>query len=208
LKHRDLALVFLLAAVAPAAMTAPATNTGEQFTTFAGFDLLRGTLADVQNKLGKATEVDTGDAGELRGTICYRMSGGHALFLAGEMHWGERRLDAFGLEWDDPSRPCNDFPPGKAPAKLEIGGIHLGMTRAEFERVVGPITEWHGDEGFVEIDSTRPMTPADLAALPEGVQNDIKSGVGQKYFDIGVSFIPKFDGDKLKSVEIWKTETY
>ena len=70
-------LSYLLIAVASCfSVSARAEDTGERFTSYAGFELGTGTLADVQNTLAPSQLVETGQAGEYIASVCYAVSGG------------------------------------------------------------------------------------------------------------------------------------
>jgi hypothetical protein len=59
-----LVLFLLFQTIVPLAESTAAEDSGAAFTSLAGFALLQGTLSDVQNRLGKAKLIESGDAGD------------------------------------------------------------------------------------------------------------------------------------------------
>lgn len=183
-----------------------AAQSGAQFTSFAGFDLGKVTLAQVAESLGPAKVVETGEAGEYEAKICYRVQGGAIYFLSGEM--GGRALDllGFGISGAPGSRSCAEFRGREAPP-LALGGLRLGLSKDEFSRVVGRKVRWEGNVGRVAFESHRPITATEFASLPQVVKEASQAGQLQDYFDVVVSVVGTFTGGKLSEFRVWKVET-
>ncbi len=197
-------LIFLLASLGRPAL---AQDSGAQFTSFAGFRLGTVTLSDVQKKLGNTKLIETGEAGEYEAAICYRTNLGLVYFLSGEMGGSELDLLAFGVSNSDKTKPCSPFPKKWPSPRLELGGLRLGMTKAQFERVVATKVEWNGNISRAFYQSKRPMTSAEINALSEGVRRMISTGEQQDYFDVLVSVVGTFTEGKLIDFRVWKIES-
>jgi hypothetical protein len=197
-------LVFLAALTAWPAF---ADETGSQFTSFAGLELGTVTLAQIQEKLGPAKLVETGDAAEYEASICYRTSGGLLIFLSGEMGGPEHQLLGFAVSSRDRAKACPNLPAKNAPLRLQLAGLYLGMTKEEFKHVVATKVEWDGNIGRAFFQSKRLMTPTEFAKLPKNVQQATLAGNQQNYFDVSVSVIGTFAGENLTEFRVWKVET-
>lgn len=200
-------IVFLLFLLASLAQPALAQDSGAKFTSFAGFRLGTVTLSDVQKRFGKAKLIETGEAGEYEAAICYRTNLGLVYFLSGEMGGGELDLLAFGVSDNDKTKPCAPFPKKWPSPRLELAGLRLGMTKAEFERVVATKVEWNGNIGRAFYQSKRPMTSAEIDAQSEDVRRMISAGEQQDYFDVLVSVVGTFSEGKLVDFRVWKIES-
>ena len=86
-----------------------ADDDGARYTRFAGFQLGSGTLADVEQQLGSANVVTSGDAGEYTASICYRTARGYVTFLSGEMGGGSDLL-GFTVSRTAARPPCAKWP--------------------------------------------------------------------------------------------------
>ena len=200
-------IVFLLFLLASLAQSALAQDSGAKFTSFAGFRLGTVTLSDVQKKFGKAKLIETGEAGEYEAAICYRTNLGLVYFLSGEMGGSELDLLAFGVSDSDKTKPCSPFPKKWPSPRLELAGLHLGMTKAEFERVITTKVEWNGNIGRAFYQSKRAMTSAEIDAQSDDVRRMISTGVQQDYFDVLVSVVGTFSEGKLVDFRVWKIES-
>lgn len=183
-----------------------AAQDGAQLTSFAGFDLGTVTLAQVTERLGPATIVETGEAGEHEAKICYRVPGGAVYFLSGEMGGQALDLLGFGISGSSASRSCAAFRGNEVPS-LQLGGLRPGLSRAEFSRVVGGKVRWEGNVGRVAFESRRPMTAAEFASLPEGAKAAAQDGQLQDHFDVVVSVVGTFVHGELSEFRVWKVET-
>jgi hypothetical protein len=197
----------LLAKVALSNNFCFAQDTGTRFTSFAGFNLGKGALATVQEKLGTAKVVHTGDAGDYMAEICYRTDSGLISFLSGEMGGSDLELLGFGISEGDAGKPCPPMPVELIPAPFELSGLCLKMTKADFELVVATNVKWDGDVGRAFYESKRPMTDVEIGKQSKDVQEMIKNGQMQNYFDVDISVEGKFTDGQLISFRIWKIET-
>lgn len=203
---RIYALTFLFCS-ACFALPATAQGDGTKFTTFAGFELGKVTLGQITEYLGPAKLLESGDAGEYEAKICYRTNTGLVYFLSGEMGGPEHDLLGFAVSRNDTTKPCPEFPANRVPKKLNLGGLRLGLTKAEFSRVVAMNVQWEGSVGRVIFESKRTMTPSEIEKLPQDVKVATLAGKMQNYFDVVVSMIGIFSGDTLIEFRVWKIET-
>ncbi len=187
--------------------TAKAEEVGGKYTSFAGFELGAVTLANIQKELGQAKVVETGDAGEYTASVCYTVPGGVAIFFAGELDGPEHNLGGFGFAKETDRLPCVKWPTALAAPNLIIGGLHLGMSVAEFKKIVGVSVHMEGSKAYADFEGKRPMRKEELLRLPKEVQGMVKTGDQQNYFDVIVSIVATFSNGQLKELRIWKTET-
>ncbi len=199
--------LILLICAACFSLPASAQSDGSRFTVFAGFDLGKVTLGQIAKALGAAKLVESGDAGEDEAKICYRAPTGLVYFLSGEMGGRNHQLLGFGISSNDATRPCATFPINRAPKTLNLGGLRLGQTKVAFSRVVATNVQWEGNIGRAFIESKRPMTSAEMDRLPKDVKDATLAGQMQNYFDVVVSVVGTFSGDKLIEFQVWKVET-
>lgn len=186
-----------------------AQDDGSKFTNFAGFDLGTVTLSEIEQKYGHATLIESGDAGEYEAKICYSLDDGILYFLSGELGGDIHELLGFAVSVQRISeqKKCAEFPVKKKPFKLNLAGLHLGMSKAEFEKVFTTKVKWNGNTGTIFFESKRAMKQKELKRLPKDVQEGTKAGVFQNYFDVIVSIDGYFEGNKLVEFRVWKTET-
>ena len=180
--------------------TAFAGNDGERFTSYAGFQLGVGTLDDVQHRLGAADAVHSGDGGESGTRICYRVPDGVISFLAGEIG-GESELTGFSIS-TAPRRECASWPSGRPIPAMSVSGLRPGMTKQQFESMVGVQVDWQKDgNGYAFFESRRKPTQEELALLPADIRGDAM-------YDVSVTVTGSFAHGKLAEIEVWKVETY
>jgi hypothetical protein len=189
------------------ALPAIAQSDGAKFTTFAGFELGKVTLGQIAEHLGPSKLLESGDAGEYEAKICYRTNAGLVYFLSGEMGGPEHDLLGLAVSRSDTTKSCPRFPANRAPKQLNLGGLRLGLTKAEFSRVVAINIQWEGDIGRAFFESKRTMSPAEIEKLPQDVKAATLAGKMQNYFDVVVSVIGIFSGDRLIEFSVWKVET-
>jgi hypothetical protein len=188
-------------------VSAEAEDVGAKFTSFAGFELGTVTLADVQRKLGPTQLVETGDAGEYTASVCYSVPGGAIMFFAGELDGPKHNLGGFGFAKDTDRKPCSKWPMTLSVPNLVIGGLHLGMSVSEFNRIVGVPVRIEGKKSYAFFEGKRTMTKQEIQRMPEKVQGMVKTGQQQNYFDVVVSVVATFSAGRLQELCIWKTET-
>jgi len=179
MRHFLIALLLLANSAAQAAGELP----GDHFTHFAGFDLGKGTLSDVQARLGASPLRESGDAGEYEAWICYATPRGEVRFNSGEMGGGTDLLGFTISKFE-----AADCPLVKSPLPVEIGGLRLGMTRKEFQAATGTDVKWANDVGTAVFEYRE--TPAGRLAI-----------------DASISVIGTFAGDRLVKLAVWKIET-
>ncbi len=185
-----------------------AQNDGSQFTSFGNYQLGQTTLTQIAQSLGAAKFVATGEAGEYQVAICYRTPKGIVHFFSGEMGGQDQELLGFGIGIADAAQPCSSFPMDRTPKSLNLAGLRLGMTRAEFANVVKTDVRWEREIGRAFFESRRPMSPDEINNFPQDLRGAILSGATQNYYDVGISIVSTVENNKLIKVEVWKVETY
>ena len=163
--------------------TAASGLPGEQFTHYAGFDLAKHTLSDVQARFGASRVRRSGDGGESEAWICYATPDGEVQFNSGEMGGGTDLL-GFTIRKNASALDC---PTAKGTLPSDIGGLKVGMTRKAFKAVAGAGVQWVGEEGTARFHHR-------LARA------------GQATLDVDITVIGKFSGDRLVKFSVWKVE--
>ena len=190
------------------ALPSSAADNGSQFTVWADVELGKLTLAEMAERLGPAELVESGDAGEYEARICYRTPSGLVHFLSGEMGGSSHQLLGFAFSGDNAALRCGELPASYRPVSLDLDGLRLGLTKAEFAHVAGTNVRWDANVGRVSIESRRPMTPSDLADFPKIIREDVAAGKVQNYFDVVVSITATFSDEQLSEFSVWKIETF
>lgn len=161
-----------------------AEQPGDRFTRFAGYDLGKATLSEVQARYGKSRVRETGDAGEYEAWICYSIPGGEVQFNSAEMGGGTDLL-GFTISTTPTSIDC---PTPKKALPNEISGIKLGISRAQFTTATKNPIEWTKNTGTSRFDyQTRTTDGTPL--------------------DVSISVIATFRAGKLTKLVVWKIET-
>lgn len=78
--------------------------------------------------------------------------------LGGQNH----DLLGFAVNRNDATKKCPEFPANRAPKKLNMAGLRLGLTKAEFSRIVATKIQWEGNIGRVFFESKRQWLPLKL----------------------------------------------
>jgi hypothetical protein len=183
-----------------------AKNDGSQFTSFAGIKLGKVTLTQVAQKFGETEAISSGDAGEYEVAMCYKTKNGFIHFLSGEMGGGVD-LIGFGASKNQVYKTCTRPNDPKSLLKLPLGGINIGMTKAEFSKVINKKVLWENNVGHVFFESKRPMTKNQINTFGSDIQQGIESGEVQNYFDVQISIEGTFRNGVLTRFEVWKVET-
>jgi hypothetical protein len=129
-------LACLFATVLPAFAGAP--ERAERFTHFSGFSLADlPSFQDIASKFGPSPIRQSGDASTSDSRVCFLTPDGKVAFefYRGEVDWGyafhlSKTTDSACPKTRDAS--AHDF---------NVEGVQLGMTKANYERVVGPPTK-------------------------------------------------------------------
>jgi hypothetical protein len=180
-----------------AALTATAGNSG-QFTSFAGFTLDEATtLADVTERFGRASLLESGEAGGYEASVCYVTNKALVSFRSHEMGGPEHRLLGFAVSTLRGAHHCAPAPAELEQVNLEVGGVKLGMTHTQFVNRVGavePIESMQCHFSETEV----PMSAAEAKAAITG---------GQSYFDETISVCGTFERDVLVEYLVWRIRT-
>jgi hypothetical protein len=195
-----LALATSLAAVAPGSGEHP----GEQFTELLGFRLLQAKLADVQRRLGSVELSETGEAGEYLASLCYTDRRAHTtvLFKSGEMGGPDHELLGFELRrhadpTDSKCRPIESS--AGAVHSLQLGPLHLGMTRDAYAQALGELQELSGRGTGRVFERRQPMTQEELARCPQCAP--------YPFWDVVIEVFGEFRNGVLVRLSVWKTVT-
>ncbi|MDE1893364.1 MAG: hypothetical protein KGJ96_06450 [Xanthomonadaceae bacterium] len=184
-------------------------SAGARFTSFGGFRLGIGTLADVRAVLGPAKMIESGEAGEYEVRLCYRTKQATVTYLSGEM--GGPNHDLLGVSVGATSGPdmidCPQWPAARREPLPYLAGLTLGMSKNAFKRVVGVDVKQDGDVSRAFFLSRRDFTHTDLTAMPQDVRNLVAGGGSQNCLDVQISVEAYFADDRLTLFKVWKVET-
>lgn len=194
--------------MAALAMTNAGENQGERFTRFAGFELDRAALGDVQKILGPSPLQEAGEAGEYEAWVCYSLPAGQVEFNSGEMGGSSHDLLGFTVSRHGRNRHCPDWP-GAIPAPaMRLGDVPLGISAKEFEVALKAPVEWQGNLGTCHYDYRREPTQAEILALPAELRTQAESDPAQFMLDVLITVEGAFDRGRLVTLTAWKIESY
>ena len=166
-------------------LTAQASGqAGDKFTHFAGYDLGKATLSEVQTRYGKSRVRERGDAGEYEAWICYATPSGEIQFNSGEMGGG---TDLLGFTISA-TPTANDCPKPKTALPKEISGLKLGISKNRFAALANSPIEWVKNTGTARYD----------------YQTKAAGGVS---LDVSISVIATFRSGRLTKLAVWKIES-
>lgn len=198
------ALIPLIAALATGAES---QEQSERFTRFAGFELGRATLVDVQQVLGPSRLHEAGEAGEYEAWICYSVPNGQIEFNSGEMGAGTDLLGVT-VSLHGRNKTCPPWPQAVPAPQLQIGGIRLGISARAFEAGLQAPIEWQGNIATGKYEFRRAPTQAELLALPPAIRADARSNPDSVLLDVAVTVVGTFDHGHLVELATWRIETY
>lgn len=185
-------------AAALAAASSWADDDGARFTSFLGARLNVGTLNDVQARLGRTRLIELSDADDYEARVCYLGSNGVVSFVS-----GVPRLELSGFEVREPrtvaAEGCRELHGRHATAAAQIGGLRLGMNKAEFAALVGDPLQWDGDSAERVYDSEQKMSAAD-----RGLFRDSPELLARGTFNVRVTVTGTFVDDRLVGFRVWK----
>ena len=181
--------------------------TGGQFTSFAGFKLGAVTLSQVTKELGHAVLRESGDAGGYMASVCYRTSTGVVYFLSDEMGGNKHYLLGFRLSWSASAKSCANWPLNRPIPKLRVGGLRLGLTKAQFRDVIGTKIRWDNDVAYGDFQTKRMMTTSEIGNLSKGAKELVQAHKEEDYVDVTVSIAGVFKAGKLNELKVWKIES-
>jgi hypothetical protein len=157
---------------------------GDRFTHFAGYDLGKATLSEVQTRYGKSRVRESGDAGEYEAWICYTTHGAEIQFNSGEMGGGTALL-GFTISATPTAKDC---PKPETVMPSEISGVKLGISKNQFTALMKNSVEWIKNTGTARFDYQ--------ARTEDGV-----------LLDVSISVIATFNSNKLTRLAVWKIES-
>ena len=194
----------------PLAVANASAPTGGIYTSYSGFSLGVGDLGDVQAKLGKATLLESGEAGEYEARLCYRTAGSVVTFLSSELGGPNHRL--LGVELaaigNGSGAGCATWPTEIDAPPDRIAGLKLGMSQEEFVRELGATVQHDGALIRAFFESRRQINQAELASMSSDIRAKIKSGALQSYFDVLVTVEGTFKDGLLQAIQVWRVETF
>jgi hypothetical protein len=171
-----------------AAVPCPADDAGARFTSVLGARLNVGTLNEVEARLGRTRLIELTDADDYEARVCYLGSNGVVSFIS-----GVPRLELSGFEVREPGTVaadgCRELHGRYATAASQLGGLHLGMSKADFVALLGDPVQWDGDSAEREYDSEQKMTPADrngdVCRRTAGRVPGVEGGFGLSFWRTG-----------------------
>lgn len=197
MNFRRWAALVALAAAAAAAPLARAED-GARFTTFLGAKLNLGTLDDVQARLGRTRLIEANDADDYEARVCYLGSNGVVSFIS-----GIPRLELSGFEVREPysvaAEGCRELHGRYATEARQLGGLHLGMSKAEFAALVGDPLRWDGDSAERVYESEQKISSADRLLF-----KDSPELLARGTFNVLVTVTGTFVEDRLVGFRVWK----
>ncbi len=183
--RRAAARLPVMLAVLLMAMSASADDTGLQYTSISGIDLGTLTLAEVQHLLGPAVVDVSGEPADHESSVCYRTGRALLYFLVREMGRANREVNGIRITTDSKSPQCVDGNRLDIPITPKLGGLHLGLTSQQFEKVIGPCVTWRGATG-------------------EAILLSASSAFHASAMDVTITVRGKLRDGKLASLEVWK----
>lgn len=180
---------------------------GERFAHFAGFELGRANLDDVQKKVGPSKLHESGDAGDHETSICYDLPDGQVEFKSGEMGGGSDLL-GFTVSLQRHNPQCPHWPKHIPHPALQIGGIHLGISAREFKDSLNVPIEWRDNVASGNYQFRRQPTDTELLALPAEVQAQANKDPTSVMLDVDLTITGTFEHGQLVKLSTWKIETF
>jgi hypothetical protein len=161
---------------------------GVKFTSILDVSLGVGiTFQNVIDKLGPATMMETGDAGNYQASLCYKSKNGFVRFLSNEIGGADHEVMGFIISQTVANRTCSPLPASYAGRDLNLGGLTLGMKSDDFIHAVGGYVERRKNI-FVRTFSHKVL-------------------VDDTDFDDVITVDGAFSGGHLTVLEVWRTET-
>jgi hypothetical protein len=181
-------------------LTANCQEAGDRFARLGQFRLDEVNLNDIQKILGPSPLIKKGGEGDFEANISYRTRGVFVTFREGYMGAGfsVRRLQEISGA---------TVPKAKVRLPVSVAGLHLGMTKQDFERVVAKKVEWSGDVGKVIFKWKLKLTQADIERM-EMAQEELKHHGGPLFFDVLVFVDGTFSSNHLESFQVWKVTSF
>jgi len=167
-------------------------------------------LATAIGKLGPATNIERGEAGEWRSQLCYSLAGesqhAYLIFETGEI---DRAFYLFkGPAWNGNDKCAAT---NLAAGKLATGsGLHLGQSRAEVIAILGKPSGEREGEMVYSVESRKKNSPAELKKLRKR-SSQMSDQDFDKFFavaDLSAIVVLKFAESRLNYIAVSKSETY
>ncbi len=182
-------------------LAANSQQAGDRFAHLGRFRLEEVSLEDIQKILGPSPLIEKGGEGDYEANIIYRSRGGFVTFREGYMGAGF----AISTHLKDVSEAS--VPTPKAPLPVSVAGLHLGMTRKEFEYVITKKVEWSGNVGKVIFEWKVQLTQSDINRM-EMAKEELKRSGGPLFFDVLVFVDGTFQGNRLEAFRVWKVTSF
>ena len=180
------------------ALPAMAADDGARFTSFLGQRLNVGTLNEVQAKLGHTRLIESGDSEDYEARVCYLGSNGVVSFVS-----SVPRLELSGIEVREAlsgtAEGCRELHGGYASQSGQLGGLRLGMSKAEFTALVGDPVRWDGDSGQRLYESEQKMTADERGLFRDSPELQLRGS-----FNVTISVTGTFVDDRLVGFRVWK----
>lgn len=180
------------------ALPAMADDDGGRFTSFLGLRLNIGTLNDVQARLGKTRLIESSDSEDYEARVCYLGSDGVISFVS-----PVAQLELSGFEVREAvtgtAQGCRELHGRYADQSKQLGGLRLGMSKAEFVALLGDPVRWEGDSGQRLYESEQKMTAGD-----RGLFKDSPELLARGTFNVIVTVTGTFIEGHLVGFRVWK----
>ena len=195
---RILAVGLVALALVMGVSPAMAGDGGERFTSFLGLRLNIGTLNEVAARLGRTGLIEAGDSDEYEARMCYLGSNGVLSFIS-----SSPRLELSGFELREAvtgtAQGCRELHGRYAAEAEQIGGLRLGMSKAQFAALVGDPVRWDGDEGQRLYEGEQK-----ISADERGLFKDSPELLTRGAFNVTVTVTGTFVQDRLVALRVWK----
>ena len=205
---KNMRLMILLLILIPTSVFATNATNGEDLTEVLGIRIDRGiTLADIQNKLGKAKLVETGDGGEYKAAICYYSPrcNTQVEFWSVDLGGPEHDLIGFTLSRSTNKSPvCAELAIDDCAGLIVPRGAKLGMTLDRFKDIIGSDVKLEGSFYQKAFERRQPMTEAERTKM---LKSDPNFSPEELYWDIVIFVRGAFRSGVLDILEVSKTET-
>ena len=178
MQHRPRISIFLIALCAGLAPQRVASS--ERFASFAGFKLWTNTLGEVQRALGPTPSSSASGPASSQSGLCYRSQGAFVTFYSGEKSAGTN-LQVVAISKAAPhDTECSEPKDGDRLKSLEIEGLKLGMTRAEWRAAAPAGLSWNKKKG----SASKPASAgygAVAASKPAKPTSNVVTSIGAEF---------------------------
>jgi hypothetical protein len=140
-------------------------STGDSYVNLFGFQVNKTTLSEVQKKIGGASVITDGDAGNSSKRINYfiKKSNCYITFDVSEMG-GDETITAFILSSQKPNESFTEIKTLDL-SPCDIGGLHLGMDFDDLKRIFGKDLKSYNNQPYIHFEKQIPLTEKEIVNL-------------------------------------------